>query len=153
VATSGGTVQIFLGSPSGVFQIGATIAIGAPITALSAGDLDNNGLADLVVGNGATNTVTTFLNFNGVFAALTSFGVSGTPTSISLGNANGDGFLDAAVGSSSSSTVTIFLNAQTGALTPVSSIALPGPGVTSGLVLASPTSNPGLAVANGAGSN
>jgi hypothetical protein len=148
VATATGTVQIFFGSPSGVFQAGPVIATGGAISALAAGDLDNTGLADLVVGNGAANTITEYLNRGGSFAAFPSITVAATPTVIVLGDYHLNGFDDAVVGSSTSGTLNILQNNGSGQLTPSSLLSLPAGAVATDLATVLPQDDGQLVVAS-----
>ena len=92
-------------------------AVGAGIpTAVALGELNGDGVPDLVVLNQGSASVSVLLNttpagaFTASFSAPTAFSVGTNPSSVALGDFNGDGHLDLAVANGGSNSVSVLLN-------------------------------------------
>ncbi len=84
-----------------------------PFTTL--GDVNNDGILDLVTANYTGINVNVFLgNGGGGFAAPTTLAGVGGPTAVALGNLNNDGNLDIVTTNSSGHSVSVFLGTGTG---------------------------------------
>jgi len=91
---------------------------GAEPYAVSIGDLDGDGKADLAVANSTSNTVSVFRNTGSAssitYAAKVDFISGDGPISVSIGDLDGDGKADLAVTNYNSNTVSVFRNTSTG---------------------------------------
>lgn len=96
-----GQVEILLGNGDGTFTYGTPINLGssAVITALTSGDVNGDGIPDLIVGQTNSNEETSAIdvligNGDGTFQAPESYSLSGVPISVYADDFNGDGYLD-----------------------------------------------------------
>ncbi len=93
-------VRVVLGNGDGTFQPSADYATAGQAMRVVAGDLNNDGNADLVVTN--FNIPGTFSvlvgNGDGTFQAAVDFGTADEPFSVAIGDPDGDGDLDLLVG-------------------------------------------------------
>ena len=159
VATSGSatsdadTVTVFLGNGDGTFTAtDQVLNTGFNPAAITVGDFNGDGTADLAVANAGSNTVTVLLgDGKGRFTTAASPGTGDFPSSIATGDFNGDGVLDLAVANSYSNTLTILLGNGDGSFTP--SAASPATGQSPRAVVAGDFNGdgiPDLAVVNDA---
>ena len=97
-APCNGTVTVFLGTGRGWFNGGATYAIGMHGSGIAAGDLNGDGVLDLVVTNhtpGDNSDVSVLLgNANGTFQAAQNFTMGVSSSEVFLADMNRDGQLD-----------------------------------------------------------
>ena len=125
-----GTVSVLLnttaaGSTTPSFAAQQTFATGSFPRSVTVGDLNGDGLPDLIVANVSSNTVSVLLNTTAAgatapsFAAQHTFSTGSCPLSFSLGDVNCDGRPDLLVANDGSSTVSVLLNTTAaGATTP-----------------------------------
>ncbi len=95
VAASGANnVLVFTQTAAGTFNAPTTYVVGGDPQAVTVGDLDNNGLADIAVATTA-NTVSVLLQTAaGVFAPKVDYVTGVQPVAIKAADLNGDGKLD-----------------------------------------------------------
>jgi phospholipase C len=110
-----------------VAPVASTVAVGANPTILATGDFNGDGLLDIAVANGATNSINILLgNGTGGFTNGGSFTVAGgatsQPTSLAVGDFNEDGHADLAVGISPDSIIQTYVGDGTGNFTPGSTM-------------------------------
>jgi hypothetical protein len=93
-----------------------TYATGLNPEAVMLGDVNRDGIPDLVVANGTSDTMSVFLgNGNGEYKAPFTYRTGHHPSSVALGDLNDDGFQDVAVTNSLSNTLSVFLGIGNGA--------------------------------------
>jgi hypothetical protein len=115
------TVSVLLnttapGAASASFSAQQTFATGNNPDSLATGDVNGDGLPDLVVTNETDNTVSVLLNTTAPgaatpsFSAQQAFATGNGPRSVAAGDVNGDGLPDLTVANVLSSTVSVLLN-------------------------------------------
>ena len=105
-----GDLRILENDGRGGFRAGATVAPGVIPVAVAAGDLNGDGVPDLVVANFNSNTVAVLLGGpGGQFRVTGSVPAGHGPDAPVLGDFNGDGRVDLAVASSDSQDLGVFL--------------------------------------------
>jgi hypothetical protein len=112
----GNTVSVFLNNNdgSGTFQPGVSYPAGPAPVELATGDLNGDGLDDIVVSNvSSPGMVTVLLNntfFPGTFSSGETFALrQNGPRDIRLADMNGDGFLDIVTANYNSNSVSVLL--------------------------------------------
>jgi len=101
--------------PPGTGAVGENVALpaGASPTAIAIGDVDGDGLPDLVTANRGLGTLSLFVNLGGTSLLSVENQDAGLlPSAVELGDFNGDGKLDAAVANLGDNTVSILLNVR-----------------------------------------
>ena len=102
-------------------------ALGSPPYTIAAGDVDGDGLVDLVTANDWSDNLYILRNDGeGGFSVCSSPGVGSHPQSIGLADLNGDGALDIATADTSSHSVSVLLNQGNCNFSLTSSIAVGG---------------------------
>lgn len=111
VAEQAGTnsLGILLGDGHGGFTTKTNYALGAGATTLAAGDLNHDGIPDLVVGTGTKNVMVLLGNGDGTFGPPASFAAATNIEAVAIADFNGDGLPDIAT-ANAYGTVSIFLN-------------------------------------------
>jgi hypothetical protein len=95
------------------------LATGNSPAFVTAGNLRNQGIQDLIVSNFADNTVSVFLgNGDGTFATQTTYATGAGPTWIATGDFNNDGNLDLVVADKTANTISILLGNGDGTFKP-----------------------------------
>jgi hypothetical protein len=138
VANSGGdTISIFqnISSPgsftSDSFASRLDLTVGAGPYQVAIGDLDGDGLADLVVANGSGNTISVLRNLGAVaitsnsFAPRVDFTTGNGPKWVAIGDLTGDGKPDLVVANAGSGTLSIFQNTSSPGVMSSGSFAAP----------------------------
>ncbi|MGA3024794.1 MAG: FG-GAP-like repeat-containing protein [Bryobacteraceae bacterium] len=118
-----GFVQVLFGNGDGTLQLFPdSYPAGANPTAIAVGDLNNDGIADVVVtnsGSSGPNTISVLLGTpDGTFGAPQSFTSDLDPQALTIADFNGDGNLDVAVIHATQPTVAIFLGKGDGTFKP-----------------------------------
>jgi hypothetical protein len=108
-------VTVMLGNGNGTFAAPTFYATSGDADEVRIGDVNGDGIADIVTSNGASGSVAVFLgNGNGTFQARVDLAIGSsyaeTPT---LGDFNGDGRLDIAVNGATSTGQRVLLNTGT----------------------------------------
>jgi hypothetical protein len=105
-----GTVVALLGNGNGTFEGPKIFTTANTISILTTGELNGDGLPDLVTASLNTNSVSVFLgNGDGTFSQLSDIPVGRSPSAADVGDMNGDGFGDIVTANSSSGNVSILL--------------------------------------------
>jgi hypothetical protein len=99
------------------------VPVGQGPRAVAIGDLDLDGLPDVVVANGADQSISVLRGLgHGSFAAAVTTPLSGAPVSLSLGDLNSDGALDVAVAIPNPPSIDMLFGDGQGGVAPPSSV-------------------------------
>jgi hypothetical protein len=146
-----GQIDVLLGNGDGTFTFGTPISLGtaSTITSMTTGDVNGDGIPDLIVGTTSPDASTSALevmtgNGDGTFGTPSSFAVPGVPITVYAGDFNGDGYLDllsidAPAGSSLSQTripaasASVLLNTRTVPVAPTITLGTSTPRVVDGV--------------------
>jgi hypothetical protein len=107
-------VRVGTAAGAGAFP-GANFAVAGGPNDVATGDLNGDGIADMVVSNMTASGISVLLGTGGGgFGAQTFFATTSIPRTVALGDVNGDGKLDVAVGTDSR--VSVFIGNGAGGL-------------------------------------
>jgi hypothetical protein len=113
-----GNVSVLLRQPGGGFALegGAAIPLGTRISAVAAGDFNNDGRLDLAATANDRNQVVVLLRNaqNTGFSAQPTLATGLTPAAIAVGDYNGDGLADLAIANRGGDSATILLQVSGG---------------------------------------
>ncbi len=103
-------VSVLLGNGNGTFQTQKTFAAGYVPHSVATGDFNGDGIADLAVANGDSDSVSVLLgNGDGTFQSQKTFAARDYPMSAATGDFNGDGETDLAVANGWSDNLSVLL--------------------------------------------
>ena len=97
------------------FATKSDLAAGASPASVAVGDVNGDGVPDLVAVNTGANTVSVFLGTgSGLFGSKTDFPTGNLPHGVALGDFNGDGKLDIVVANTGADTMSVLLGIGAG---------------------------------------
>lgn len=107
--TANDGVTILLGDGQGGFRImaGSPLRAGHAPSRLATGDVNGDGLPDVVVTNYAGNDITILLGGKGTFTQGATIAVGGAPDGVAVGDLNGDGKADIVVANSNENNISV----------------------------------------------
>jgi hypothetical protein len=129
-----GSVTVLLGNGDGTFTpTPANPATGSMPYSIAVGDVNGDGIADLVTANVGSNDATVLLgNGDGTFTEAGSPAAGTDPLFLALGDFNGDGLADLAAANNSTSSITVLVSQLTETATAsIGSISVVGTGTHS----------------------
>jgi hypothetical protein len=133
--TTGNNISLLLNNGSGVFGPATSFdSGGSGEYSLGAGDMDNDGIYDLVVGTRNDQMMHVLKgNGNATFTLRSSRSAGGNTWMLALGDVNGDRNLDVATGNGGSGNGAILRGVGDGTLGPAAVVSVPGSIVASDL--------------------
>lgn len=120
-----GFVSVLLGIGNGTFQAAANYGVGTVPRSVIVGDLNADGLLDLIVANAYSSAVSMLISSgDGTFASAINFstGDPSTPFSAALGDFNGDGKPDVATANFVDSSASVLINQSAPAIITTQSV-------------------------------
>jgi hypothetical protein len=115
--SSANDVSLFVGNGDGTFQQSTDFALGsgAAPTAVAVGDLNGDGLPDLVTVDKGTNQIAVQLaTGTGTYGAPQFYSVGSTPVAVAMGDLLANGRKDIVVADQGDNTITVLINDGTG---------------------------------------
>ncbi len=117
VTTDSSAVNVFLGNGDGTFRPYVTYAVGSTPAAVAIGDVNGDGIPDILAANSGGNTISILLGKgDGTFLPQSSYSAGSSPLGVAVGDFNGDGRLDVAVANFQSNNLTVLLGVLTSVL-------------------------------------
>ncbi len=121
-ASSGGAVMLLPGNGDGTIGVRRPIVGNGP-NSIAGGDFNEDGVVDLVVANGSSNSISIVLgNGETTFSRAQNIPVGRSPTSVAVGDFNADGHLDLAVVNSNADDVSILRGMGDGTFIPLGAV-------------------------------
>jgi phospholipase C len=107
VNQGGNTVTVYSGNGDGTFLAGTVNATAKAPNALAIGDVNGDGILDIVTANAANNVSVLLGSGGGLFQAQTTYPTNTVPTAVVIGDFNNNGRLDIAVTDSTANRVSV----------------------------------------------
>jgi len=110
------SVSVLFGVGDCTFTSATTLEAEEATRAVAVGDVNGDGVPDILALNGASASCSVFLNEGDgtIFSAADSFATAPEPTGLALADLNGDGVLDAVIAEESANTLSLFIGNGTG---------------------------------------
>ena len=105
-------VRVMLGNSTGALQSPISFSTGTSPRSVAVGDINGDGIVDLVTANSGSNDVSVLLGTGSgipLFQSAVSYAAGTNPVSVALAEINGDGRLDIVVANSGSDNVSVLL--------------------------------------------
>jgi len=110
---------------TGEFKARSTVATGLGPYSVTLGDLNGDGVLDIITADRSSNTASIMLgNGDGSFKARSTVATGSWPRSVTLGDLNGDGVLDIITADNGSSTASIMLGKTQSGVAPILEFSL-----------------------------
>ena len=117
-----GDVAVLLSRGDGTYRQAVTYAAGRAPVSVAVGDVDGDGVPDIVTADSVGDTVSVLIGKgDGTFKDPISYPANDSPQGVILADFDGDGKPDIAVGTSNGNRVNVLLNAGDGTFQPVES--------------------------------
>ena len=128
VSGSGSSVFVLFGKGDGTFAAGVSYATGGGPSCVALGDLNGDGVLDIVTTDYGTYTVSALIGRgDGSFGEKTSYATGAEPQSVALGDLNGDGVLDLVTADNWGNTLSVFIGKGDGTFSATISYAAVSP--------------------------
>ncbi|MDD5436568.1 MAG: FG-GAP-like repeat-containing protein, partial [Candidatus Omnitrophica bacterium] len=110
-------LHIFKQNSANLLELAERYPTGSRTQSIDAGDLNNDGLTDIAVGNFGSNTLGAFLqNTSGTLDPMAAYATLNGPDGVKIGDLNNDGLMDVAVSHWSADYIGVFNQNQGGTL-------------------------------------
>ena len=109
----GTTISVLLGKSDGTFQAPVSYTSGPEPFYVAVGDLNNDGILDIVATNSSSDTISLFLgNGNGTFQVPVEYTVGTQPIFVTAADLTHNGLLDLVVTNDNDGTISVLLNSS-----------------------------------------